>query len=94
MKGHMPHELPEIFGETVDLSPADDTLARLYEETGRSVDQLAYTKEFDRLYEQFESAGFNWGKPEVFRRLLVLRKAGLLPRIFRPSTLMPQQKSA
>ena len=73
------------FVEVIDLPKADEDLIRAYREIGRSVDDLAYTAEFDRLYDVFVQAGHHMGKHEVFRRLLILRKSGLLPRMFRPA---------
>lgn len=73
----------DIFTESYPLSDADRALARIYGEIGRSVDELAYTPEFDQLYQHYQDAGHQGSKHEVFRRLLTLRKAGLLPRLFR-----------
>jgi hypothetical protein len=87
----MSFEQPEIFSEQFELSEADKALLRAYEQTGRSVDQLAYTAEFEKLYQSLQEDGFDWEKQEVFRRLLVLRKAGLLPRLFRPFASAPPE---
>lgn len=73
------------FAEEIDLSKADEDLIRAYREVGRSVDDLAYTPEFDRLVELYTHAGHGADKSQVFRRLLILRKSGLLPRLFRPT---------
>lgn len=75
----------EIFGDLPPLPDSDQELMRLYEKAGRSVDELAYTPDFDALFDGYRNAGFPGDKSAVFRRLLVLRKAGLLPRLFRSS---------
>jgi hypothetical protein len=73
------------FREKIDLSKADEDLIRAYRMVSRSVDDLAYTPDFDHLYELYTEAGHQVDRHEVFRRLLILRKSGLLPRLFRPS---------
>lgn len=75
----------EIFSENVELSDEDRALVRIYGDIGRSVDELAYTPEFDELFKRYREAGYQAKKHEVFRRLLLLRKSGLLPRLFRAS---------
>lgn len=74
------------FAEEIDLPKADEDLIRAYREIGRSVDDLAYTPEFDRLVDLYARAGHPADKYQVFRRLLILRKSGLLPRLFRPTS--------
>jgi hypothetical protein len=73
------------FVEQIELPVADQDLIRAYRDVGRSVDDLAYTQDFDRLYQAYAGAGHRSEKHEVFRRLLILRKSGLLPRLFRAS---------
>ncbi len=70
------------FHDEFPLSPADEDLIRVYRRVNRSVDDLAYTPDFDRLYELYKEAGHQLSKHEVFRRLLTLRKSALLPRLF------------
>jgi hypothetical protein len=72
------------FQEEIELGKPDRDLIQAYRTVNRSVDDLAYTPDFDRLYELFLKAGNQAEKHEVFRRLLILRKSGLLPRLFRP----------
>lgn len=72
------------FIEDINLAQADADLILAYREIGRSVDDLAYTPEFDRLFDLYSQAGHAEDKHQVFRRLLILRKSGLLPRLFRP----------
>ncbi|MDB5297984.1 MAG: hypothetical protein JWO31_3967 [Phycisphaerales bacterium] len=71
------------FVAVIDLPKADADLIDAYRSVGRTVDDLAYTEEFDRLFEQYQRAGHQATRSDVFRRLLVLRKSGLLPRMFR-----------
>lgn len=75
----------DIFSEDVELSDEDRTLIRLYADVARSVDELAYTPEFEELFNRYRETGYQGEKHEVFRRLLLLRKSGLLPRLFRAS---------
>jgi hypothetical protein len=79
----MAQNADDIFVERFDLPKADQDLIEAYRVIGRTVDDLAYTQEFDQLYELYKKAGHDAEKHEVFRRLLVLRKSGLLPRMFR-----------
>ena len=71
------------FLEEITLPKADEDLIRVYRDIGRSVDDLAYTSDFEKLYDLFKKAGHPGDKQQVFRRLLILRKSGLLPRLFR-----------
>lgn len=71
----------DIFDDDFELADRDQDLVRLYVQAGLSVDHLAYTKEFDTLYKRFQDQGHKQNKAQVFRRLLQLRKAGLLPRV-------------
>ena len=73
----------DVFVEKFDLPKADEDLIREYRDVGVTVDALAYTPEFDHLFERYLSAGHQATKRDVFRRLQILRKSGLLPRLFR-----------
>jgi hypothetical protein len=72
-----------IFGEKSDLSDADLFLIGLYIQTGVALDSLAYTPEFETLYERFVSRYPASAQVDVFRRLISLRKRGQLPRLSR-----------
>ncbi len=63
------------------LPEHDQLLVSLYEQLSRSVDDLAYSKEFEHLYEQLRAAGDKRAIGDVYRRLLNLRKAGRLSRV-------------
>jgi len=67
--------------EASELPEIDQRLLEHYARIGRSVDELAYTDEFDQLHGSLTAAGDTRSKAEVFRRLLNLRKAGRLPRV-------------
>lgn len=73
------------FSRRFELAQADQDLLRAYRMVNRFVDDLAYTSDFERLYQMYQDAGNHGSKHEVFRRLLTLRKAGLLPRLFTPT---------
>jgi hypothetical protein len=73
------------FREEIELTQADRDLIGAYRTVNRTVDDLAYTPEFDKLYELYTRSGHHAERHEVFRRLLILRKSGLLPRLFRPA---------
>lgn len=75
-------EFNDLF-DNKPLSDQDQKLILLYAREGLSVDLLAYTSEFETIYEEFCKL-FNlkdYPKSKVFRRLLTLRKSGSLPRI-------------
>ncbi len=76
----MTRQTTDLF-EPAPLSEHDRMLVDLYTRAGRAADELAYTDEFERIYEQLKKAGDTRSKAEVFRRLLSLRKSGRLPRV-------------
>jgi hypothetical protein len=58
-------------------------LIQLYEQIGRTADDLPYTPEFERLFDSY-AAQHSEPKPtrrEVWRHLLNLRKGGKLPKL-------------
>ncbi|MGD0389829.1 MAG: VOC family protein [Tepidisphaeraceae bacterium] len=60
-----------------------ELLVRLYQEVGRTADDLPYTPQFEKLYDLY-SAQHAPPKPtrrEVWRHLLNLRKGGKLPKL-------------
>ena len=68
--------------EAPPLSMDDQRIIDAYRETGRSVDDLPYTSDFDRLMERLGGENNSPDKRAVYQRLLYLRKAGRLPRIY------------
>lgn len=63
------------------LSPDDQALVEAYVQTGRALDDLAYTPEFDALVSRLGKANTMEEKHAIYRRLLYLRKRGRLPRL-------------
>lgn len=67
------------------LTPEDEALIDAYRDAGLTVDQLAYTSEFDELCARLARGSTQEAKREVYRRLLTLRKQGRLPRSYAQS---------
>ena len=78
--------MESIFTEAPPLPKEDRRLIELYEEAGRTLDDLPYTDDFDQLIALVRSEGDRRDKPELWHRLTNLRKAGRLPRLGRSST--------
>lgn len=56
-------------------------LIELYERTRKTVDDLPYTEQFERLYESFiQRTGLNLNRHDFWRALSSQRKAGRLVR--------------
>jgi len=56
-------------------------LVDLYKRTRKTVDDLPYSEEFERLYESFiQRSGLNMGRHHVWRALASQRKASRLVR--------------
>jgi len=56
-------------------------LVELYERTRKTVDDLPYTEEFERLYESFiQRSGVSLNRHDVWRALTSQRKASRLIR--------------
>lgn len=73
-----------LFGDDPGLSQADDTLVGVYERSGRTLDDLPYTEEFDVICRSLDRRG---DERAVLQRLMNLRKAGKLPRMGRAETM-------
>jgi cephalosporin-C deacetylase-like acetyl esterase len=67
----------------------DVILIEAYERAHRTLDDLPYTLEFDKLYEAVKSAA-GPSQREVLHRLQTLRKAGRLPKLGRSSGTPPR----
>ncbi len=78
------HEGDTLFGPGVSLASDDALLVSVYERTGRTLDDLPYTPEFEAIC---EAVGRADEPREVFRRLHNLRKAAKLPRLGRAPTV-------
>lgn len=75
----------------------DSALIGAYAAAGRTLDDLPYTPEFDRILEAAGAAGSARRAREVFHRLHNLRKAGKLPRLGRaaskPPAIVPEEEA-
>src|SRR5262249_38884350 len=80
---------PGLFGDMpLPAQESDDRLIAAYTGAGRTLDDLPYTEDFERL---FAAAGEGGGSPRaIFHRLHNLRKAGKLPKLGRPATKPPR----
>lgn len=65
---------------TEPLSAEDQKLVEAYRSIGRSLDELPYTAEFEKLREAAGVVNTDEAKHALFKRLLTLRKTGRLPR--------------
>jgi argininosuccinate lyase len=74
-----------LFAGGEDGDTPDARLIRAYADAGRTLDDLPYTPEFDRIHEAMRPHGAPT-KRVVFHRLHNLRKAGRLPRVGRTET--------
>lgn len=63
------------------LDPADQRLVEAYVSVGRSLDDIPYTEDFEKLRRLAALEDTNEAKHLLFRRLLRLRKMGRLPRL-------------
>lgn len=70
-----------------NLNPQDQVLVEAYQQVGRALDDLPYTRDFDRLHQIL-----GWDNSDdavrhaTWKRLLTLRKRGLLPRLVGPGS--------
>lgn len=83
---HLPDEAPSqglFAGVELQTEPQRERLVRLYELTARTADDLPYTAQFEKLYDDYveELAEPRPSRAEVWRHLLNLRKAGRLARV-------------
>lgn len=89
-----------LFPGVEEKPPAKrDLLKRIYEQIGRTADDLPYTPDFEKLYLNY-AAHYRQPKPsrqEVWRQLLTLRKAGNLPKLgearSRPPSLSSEDRT-
>ena len=66
------------------LAPEDARLLDAYASVGRSVDDLAYTEDFEGIcHAVIDGPIDNSRRHYLFKRLLTLRKQGLLPLLSR-----------
>ena len=69
---------------------SEQDLITAYVSTGRTLDDLPYTPEFERLYRAVGAASPARAEREVFHLLHNLRKAGKLPRLGKPAGSPPR----
>jgi hypothetical protein len=66
------------------MSEEDEFLRTLYRESSVSLDQLAYTEDFENIFHKFAGrfgrSDSDEARHEVLHRLFKLRKSGHLPR--------------
>jgi hypothetical protein len=78
-----------LFGGEAAGAGADDVIKAAYISTGRTLDDLPYTPEFDSIYRA--AGGAAYGTPRaLFHRLHNLRKAGKLGRVGAAATKPPK----
>lgn len=68
------------------LPAEDQQLIEAYSRTGRALDDLAYTSEFEQLFSQLRQPDTIEARHSIYQRLLRLRKTGRLPRLGRSGT--------
>jgi hypothetical protein len=79
----------DFFTDAPLLSQEDQRLVDTYLRIGRPIDDLAYSDDFDRLFDEYKMGGSTLSKYDVYRRLLALRKIARLPRIYGSSRPAP-----
>jgi catechol 2,3-dioxygenase-like lactoylglutathione lyase family enzyme len=73
------------------VSPKREALSKIYEEIGRTADDLPYTPHFEKLFNNY-AALYPQTKPtreEVWRHLLNMRKGGKLPKLGNARSMPP-----
>jgi len=86
---HLPSTTPtrtknaSLFNEPIAVALSDERLIEAYVHVGRTLDDLPYTPEFERLFTAIEAEATGATKKDVLHRLHNLRKAGKLPRVGR-----------
>lgn len=79
-----------LFGDAAPTSGGlDELVAKAYEQTGRTLDDLPYTDDFEQLWSRLAKA-VNQDRRGLFHRLHNMRKAGGLPRLGRAKANPPK----
>jgi len=88
--------LEEFNWEAPQINSEDQLLIDAYLEVGVPVDSLAYTASFETIVHILgKNSKSNDDRRTIFRRLLSLRKKGMLPRIYsRPTETNPPAEKA
>jgi len=63
------------------LTPEEERLVDLYVDTGRPLDDLPYTADFERMVAQARGETSREACHDVLKQLFRLRKQGRLPRV-------------
>ncbi len=87
-----------LFAGMVPKIPAKrEALSKLYEQLGRTADDLPYTPHFEQLYKDYSSVLIQSvagtavvTREEVWRHLLNLRKGGKLPKLGAAKSIPPE----
>ncbi len=79
-----------LFGAPVSRTDEAEALAAAYAAVGRTLDDLPYTEDFERLFAAAEAEARGLSRRDVFHRLHNLRKAGKLPRTGRAASTPPR----
>ncbi len=89
-----PAALFDLGAPAPSTADADRGLVGAYEAVGRTLDDLPYTEEFERLYTQSQAERAGLSRREAFHRLHTIRKRGDLTRVGRSSTPPPKIEPA
>ena len=88
-------------GVTPYLPTKRETLVKLYQDVGRTADDLPYTPHFESIFKPYLAAfqaehgeASKQTREEVWRQLLNLRKAGKLPKLGDARSKPPESLSA
>jgi hypothetical protein len=79
-------------GAEPDAAMKSEALIRLYQQIGRTADDLPYTPHFEKLFTDY-AAEHTAAKPtrrQTWRQLLTLRKSGNLPKLGATRTAPPK----
>ena len=79
-----------LFGDEPDRDARDNAIVDAYEQAGRTLDDLPYTDEFERLMSIVRETDSSATHRDVFHRLHNLRKAGKLTRLGRAPSSPPR----
>lgn len=80
-----------LFGDAIPARGDEaDALASAYAAVGRTLDDLPYTDDFERLMRHADAEARGLTRRDVFHKLHNLRKAGKLPRTGRAATQPPR----
>jgi len=84
--------LKDDFWSVRELTSEELILVEVYQRSGRSVDDLPYTDEFEQICKELKASD-PIEKHQLFRKLLSLRKQGLLPNVYRSQRHVARSRS-